>query len=90
MRNGQLIREVKKVAKCRYTSLGSYPLFLVMSDGGCLCADCVKAEFPRIGRATRDSTRDGWAASAVGVNYESDITCDNCGEQIESAYGIAE
>lgn len=87
MRNYKLIREVKNLAKNRYTSLGCYPLFLVMADGACLCADCTKSEFSQIGRATRDSLRDGWTAAAVAVNYESDITCDHCGEQIESAYG---
>lgn len=91
MRNAKLVREVKQLAKQRYTSVGSYPLFLVMADGECLCADCVREEFKRIGRATRDNERPGgWCAATVDVNWESELFCANCNKQIESAYGVPE
>lgn len=87
MKNAQLIRDVKNAARNKYTSMGCYPLFIGMTDGAALCCGCARAEFGRIGRATRDGARDGWAAECVSVNYEdAELFCDHCNERIESAY----
>jgi len=79
-------------AASKHTSVGIYPTFLLMSDGGCLCPDCVKAELRLIVGACRnnDST-GGWMPAAADVNWEdSTLYCDHCGEQIESAHAYGE
>lgn len=90
MKNANIIREVKLAARHKYAWPGGYPLEVIMSDGETLCVDCAKSEFPRIGRATRDGDRGGWAAVGVQVHWEgpADICC-NCNAEIESAYGDA-
>ena len=88
MKNKPEIRAAKELARNPYTWPGGYPKFAVMSDGECLCALCVKENFPLIARATRDGNADSWALSAVEINWEDkDITCTHCGKPIESAYG---
>ena len=79
------LRLADSLVRSPYTSLGSYPLFAITSDGGCLCPKCCKAEREAI--ATTTGT-DGWNVTAVDINYESELWCDNCGDQIESAYGL--
>lgn len=73
-----------------YTDLGGYPLAAIMEDGSCMCHDCVKKDFKTILRATLwpDGPRDSWAIAGVEVNWENDsLFCDDCGTQINSAYG---
>lgn len=70
-----------------YAWPGGYPTFFVCSDGGCLCFDCAKKEAKRIVEAIRDQSHDGWRIEAQDVNWESELFCDHCGKQIESAYG---
>lgn len=88
MRNQPEIRAAKELARQPYAWPGGYPKFAVMTDGACLCAACVKNNFALIARSTRDDSRDGWTFSAAAVNWEdTELTCDNCGKAIESAYG---
>lgn len=76
-----------KFSFVRYAWPGGYPLFLVMSDGGCLCARCVDEERGRIHCAAVEKSRDGWRPMGVDVNWEDpDLFCDNCSARIESAY----
>lgn len=77
----------KQLKHGRYTSLGSYPVFLVMTDGGCLCWDCAKEEAPRIRLAAMVQDTSEWRPASFEVNWESEIYCDNCYQRIESAYG---
>lgn len=83
-----LLRDAKMVARDKYAWPGGYPLFLVMADGGCLCPKCVRSEWRQIVRYTLWSQpQSGWMAATPDINYEdSDLFCDHCGEQIESAY----
>lgn len=74
-----------------FTSLGSYPLFWLTSDGGTLHHHCVKENMGQVGRSTRDKCRDGWAIAGYDVNWEDpDMFCDHCNERIESAYAEPE
>jgi hypothetical protein len=76
----------------RYTSLGCYPLFYLMSDGEVLCPPCAYAERFQIGRAIRDKANwTGWRVIGHDVYWEGPPTpCAHCGEDIESAYGDPE
>lgn len=71
----------------RYTSLGCYPKFLVMRDGGALCMKCVKEERDLIVQSHIDKGASGWEPETFDVNWEdASLWCDNCGQRIESAY----
>jgi hypothetical protein len=71
-----------------YTSLGSYPLFAITSDGGALCKHCCKTESKAIGFTYGN---DGRNVVALEVNYEDpSLHCDHCGDRIESAYAEPE
>jgi hypothetical protein len=73
----------------RYTSVGGYPVYFITSDGGCLCYKCAQAHEADILEAIENGDQaGGWHVSAVDVNWESRLDCDNCSEQIEAAYDI--
>lgn len=55
-----------------FTFVGSYPLFYLTSKDSIRCASCANDEED---------------IASCHVNYESRITCDECNEEIESAYG---
>jgi hypothetical protein len=74
----------------KYTTYGSYPIYLIVSDGACLCMDCGRAEYRSISNAIRSGVNDGWRVIHCDVNYESDLTCEHCSNKIESAYGSEE
>jgi hypothetical protein len=80
------------IAGPRYTSIGSYPLYLVMQDGEALDYDCAQEQRLEILAAINEENgpHDNWRPFAIDVNYEQDLTCAHCGKQIESAYGVAE
>ena len=70
-----------------YTSVGSYPLFWLASDGETLSFEACKANAVRIARSIRDGSNDGWRVVACDVNWEDpDMRCAHTGERIESAY----
>jgi hypothetical protein len=88
MTNTDTIRAVKDAARHAYAWPGGYPKFVVLTDGAALCCKCAREEFARIARSTRDREHDGWAAAGVDINWEdTDLFCDHCNKQIESAYG---
>lgn len=73
----------------KYTSIGCYPMYLVMTDGGCLCGACILSERGTIHQAalTKDNYRTGWEPLGMDVNYEDPaLHCDHCNKRIESAY----
>ncbi len=70
-----------------YAWPGGYPIFAITADYGCLCKKCVEDELSLIEKADEDSDQQ-WQLLALEINWEdSDLHCDNCGNQIESAYG---
>ena len=84
-------RALRTDLKYRFSSYGSYPVLLVMSDGGCLCQLCAHAEKARIHEACRTGARDGWKAEGAQVNWEDpELFCDHCNARIESAYAEPE
>lgn len=57
------------------TDMGGYPMYYLDTEGGTLCADCADSVHNVI-------------VSGADVHYEgAPITCDDCGESVESAYG---
>lgn len=71
----------------KYTDLGGYPLYLIMADGGCLCADCATKERGRIHGEMFEKSDDAWVPYGVEINYEDALLfCDHCNGRIESAY----
>lgn len=88
MMNGmEFGRALRTDLKYKYTSVGCYPLYLVLSDGACLCHKCAHEERARIRLSAMTKARDGWRPAAVDVNYEDPtLYCDHCSERIESAY----
>lgn len=70
-----------------YAWPGGYPKFFVTQDGEALCYKCARKEFRRVAWDFLNNASTGWRIEAVAVNWEGrDLYCDNCSEQIESAY----
>jgi len=70
-----------------YAWPGGYPLAYMTADGGCLCPDCANSKEAREALADCPDDRQ-WLVTSWFIHYEgAPITCDNCGGQIESAYG---
>jgi hypothetical protein len=81
-------QSVKDAIRNKYAWPGGYPLFIVCNDGACLCTDCAKKEFNQIAHDTVKGWKTGWNAIGADINWEdTSLYCDNCGKQIESAYG---
>lgn len=72
-----------------YAWPGGYPLYYLTADNGCLCPDCANGK--NGSEAHEDNEDKSWRLVACDVHYEGEpITCDHCGEQVESAYGPIE
>lgn len=81
------LRDLKFAYQNAHTNVGSYPLFLITSDGGTLCHNCVKSEYRSLVESLKSNSHDSWNPSAIDVNYESYLICDHCSSEIETAYG---
>lgn len=78
----------KEYVRNPYVWPGGYPKVLITADGGALCPDCVKAEWKLVCAESFDNTNSGFRIGGVAVNWENnDLTCDHCGNAMESAYG---
>lgn len=80
-----------------YAWPGGYPIVYVFTDGGCICPDCANKEIKKIDQAIKEGNRahssgcGGWAIDSFMIHYEGEPEiCDNCGKEIESAYGVPE
>lgn len=76
-----------------YTSVGCYPLFFMAQDCSTLCFRCVQEHENREREEWEPKREDEeedrqWKIVACDVNYESLDYCEECGEQIETAYGV--
>lgn len=70
-----------------YTSLGSYPLYWLCSDGEALSHVACMEHAAEIARAIRDNDNSGWRVVAVGVNWEDPaLYCGHTNDRIPSAY----
>jgi hypothetical protein len=73
-----------------YAWPGGYPIYYLCADGGILCPQCANKE-----SAVRHADEhpdypdyDQWRIVAGEVNWDdTSLTCDNCSQRIESAYG---
>lgn len=75
----------------KYSSVGSYPLYFVTSDGAALSHDAVRANYAEIVQSIRENLNDGWRVVAHDVNWEDpELYCDDTGERIESVYAEPE
>lgn len=71
------------VARHKFAWPGGYALVAIMSDGECLCADCVKENVAQIVRETREPDfNTGWeyaGVATVGNDFDPEgETCANC------------
>ena len=67
----------------RYTSVGAYPLFYITKNNEVACPQAVEAHLDEC-----TDPKDRLWIQAVAVNWETNLTCDVCGDHsIESAYG---
>lgn len=82
-----------------YAWPGGYPIFYVFMDGGVICPKCINDNIEQIDEAVRSkygnmphsSGCGGWAVDDMDCHWEGEpMNCDNCGGQIESAYGPVE
>lgn len=70
-----------------YAWPGGYPIYYVCSDGGVLCHKCVNDNLALIQEAIANNDNSGWRVDGRDINWEDpDLSCDNCGKRIESAY----
>lgn len=75
------------LASGKYTSVGSYPIFFITSDGAALSYDTVKEEHEAIAESIEEDSSDGWRVIAADINWEDvDLYDDHTGDRIESAY----
>ena len=81
--------DARHAARHKFAFPGGYPLFLLMSDGECLCPDCARKEWRLVAGATRHpGTNADWEVVGVEINWEDqDMWCAHCGNKIQSAYG---
>ena len=84
------IVDLRCFARSPYAWPGGYPMFAVMDDGGYICHRCVKANYRLIYRDTQADCQSGWNFGESEINWEDEMHCDNCGNQIESAYEVTE
>jgi hypothetical protein len=72
----------------KYSSVGSYPLFFLASDGEALSWDSVRENIRECFDAIKRQDRTGgWLIVEQDVNWEDpSMFCAHSGERIESAY----
>lgn len=67
----------------RYAWPGGYPVYFIMKDDGIFCYSCMEKEQKK---AFQED--DEFTPSYIDISWENEIHCSNCGEQIETAYGV--
>jgi len=84
-------KDLRTALRTPYAWPGGYKTFLLTTDGGCLHIECAKKHYREISSSLKDGTTwSGWHPDALDVNLESELFCDQCGELIESSYGVDE
>lgn len=79
---------LKRAIRDGYAWPGGYAIVGITSDGECLCARCMRSEYPQIHAARRWQLSDGWRVvglALVGADLEPDAgeTCAHCGRALE-------
>ena len=75
-----------------YAWPGGYPMFYLTTADCVLCPGCVQDNLSECAGTAEPDDHDGqWFVCRAGINWEdSDMTCDECLKEIESAYGDAD
>ena len=63
------INRVKDAIRQGYAWPGGYEIIAITSDGGLLCNDCMRSEYPLVLDSMRTGSNDGWRI--VGLGYEA-------------------
>lgn len=67
-----------------YTWPGGYPFYYITADSGALCAACARmAEEEGL---TGDVDDPQWNIIAADINYEGEVYCGHCNEEVAPAY----
>ena len=91
MHHSHVLAQVRNAIRHPRTSLGGYPVYVVLVDGDLLCCECARDCYRLISYATRQRLGDGWQALGAEIYWEGpDMWCAQCGALLESAYGEAE
>jgi hypothetical protein len=90
MPRNQVLQQIKHAIRNPYAWPGGYPVYVVMADGELICAQCARAEYKQIARATLQGYSDGWKAAGAEVLWENDVQCCHCNKALPSAYGNTE
>mgnify|MGYP006297493415 CR=1 FL=1 len=78
------VNAVKEALRQPLTWPGAYPKTFIAYDGP-LCHECVRADFKAVLQDTRANV--GPWNLRVDVLWEGDHFCNDCGTQLETAYG---
>jgi len=91
MKNGAKVRQFLDALRAGpYTSVGCYPVFVLLTDGSTLSHSAALENVWEIARSTRDGY-GCWEFEAADINWEEpELYCDQTGERIESAYAEPE
>jgi hypothetical protein len=82
------VKDLRIAARHPYAWPGGYPTYFITDDGAALCHHCVSKNRRLVLGAVHERQRDGWRVVGLDINYEDEsLVCDNCYQQIESAYG---
>lgn len=75
---------IQSIRDGAYTSIGSYPKFWITSTNEAICYQCIKDNCLDMGRAINRTL----FGRIVGcdINWESQMDCNECSAEIESAY----
>ena len=84
-----VLRQVRDAIRNPLTSLGAYPIYVVLTDGALLCPQCARKNYRLISEQTHNPALDcGWGAIGAEVFWEgADDYCADCGAPLPSAYG---
>lgn len=90
-KRNEILANVRRAVREPFTSLGGYPVYVYISDGEMLCAECVRENYRAISEATRHRLNDGWRAEGTDVYWEGPPQhCAHCNKALPSAYGDPE
>lgn len=75
-----------------YTSIGCYPLAIILSDGGLISFATARDELANLVSALRDARdnpreNSGWRPIGCDILWEGDAFDAHSGEPLETAYG---
>jgi hypothetical protein len=78
------VQALQLVARNKFAWPGGYEMFVLASDGGLICSDCVQKEYRQLYHDTANKWHGtGWDVIAADATCNCDeATCDNCGRDL--------